>query len=78
MREAMAKVFGEYPRGRMNENDAGALPMGIGIENGRVVVRFPKPVTWFGLAGDDALAMAAVLIKHARAAGCTKPFVLEV
>lgn len=77
MAEAMKQVFGEYPNGRLNDNDAGALAVEIGQEGGSVVMRFPKPVAWIGFTGDQAMEIAQVLIKHARAAGITAPAILR-
>lgn len=78
LREAMGKLFGEYPEGRLNENDAGAIAMSVGQEGGKVVMRFPKPVAWIGFTGDEAMQLAQTLMKHGRAAGLTKPFTMEI
>jgi hypothetical protein len=76
--ETMGKLMGEYPNGRMNPQDAGAVAVGIGVEAGRVIMRFPKPVAWVGFTGDEALEIAATLIKHARHAGVTSPLVIRL
>lgn len=78
MSELMRSLMGEYPNGRMNADDAGAIAMQVGVEEGRVVVRFPKPVAWIGMSGDEAIGLAQMLMKHARAAGITAPVVLRV
>jgi hypothetical protein len=78
MQGAMCKLFGEYPNGKLNENDAGALAVEIGTENDRVVIRFPKPVAWIGFTGDQAMEIAQTLMKHARRAGITAPVVLRI
>lgn len=78
MHEAMQKAFGEYPNGKLNENDAGALALAISNERGVVKISFPKPVAWIGFTGDQAMEIAALLIKHAREVGATAPFVLRV
>lgn len=78
MNEAMRQVFGEFPDGKLNANDAGAVAVEIGSEQDRVVMRFPKPVAWIGFTGDQAMEIAQTLIKHARAAGITAPFILRV
>lgn len=78
MSEAMKKLMGEYPEGRLNENDAGAVSMAVGTEGDKVILRFPKPVTWVGFTGDEAMQLAQDLIKHARRAGITAPFVLRI
>lgn len=76
--EAMRRLMGEYPDGRMNADDAGAIAMQVGTEEGRVVLRFPKPVAWVGMSGDEAMGLAQLLMKHARAAGVTAPVVLRI
>lgn len=76
--EAMKHVFGEHPNGRMNADDAGALAFAVGVEAGRVVLRFPKPVAWMGMTGDEALELAQLLLKHAKAAGITSPLVIRL
>lgn len=78
MREAMKKLMGEYPNGCMNEDDAGAIAMEVGHEDGRVVMKFPKPVAWIGFSGDEAMALAQALITHARKAGITAPAILRI
>lgn len=76
--DAMRQLMGEYPNGRLNEQDAGALAMSVGIEDGRIVMRFPKPVAWIGFTGDQAMEIAQELIKWARRAGVTAPLVLRI
>jgi hypothetical protein len=50
--DAMGRIFGEHPDGKLNADDAGALAFAVGVEAGRVVLRFPKPVAWMGMTGD--------------------------
>lgn len=76
--ESMQRLLGEYPDGRMNEDDAGAIAMQIGTEQGRVVLRFPKPVAWVGMTGDEAMQLAQDLMRHARRAGITAPVVIRI
>lgn len=78
LREEMKKLMGEYPHGRLNKDDAGAVAMAVGVESGKVILRFPKPIAWVGFTGDDAMELAQVLIKHARAAGLTAPAIIRV
>jgi len=46
---------------------------GVGVESGKVVIHFAEPTAWFGMTGDQAMDLAAVLMKHARSVGLTKP-----
>jgi hypothetical protein len=77
MSELTKKLMGEYPNGRLNENDAGALAVSIGQEGGAVVMRFPKPVAWIGFTPEQSVEIAQMLIKRAREAGFTKPVTLS-
>jgi hypothetical protein len=78
MSEAMRKLFGEYPEGKLNANDEGALALIIDDEKGKVVMRFPKPVAWIGFTPEQAIDIAQTLITHARRCGSTVPLVLRV
>ena len=78
MSDAMAKLLGEYPDGKLNQNDEGALALIIGNENGRVILRFPKPVAWIGFTPEQALEIAESLIQNARKCGGPVPLVLRV
>lgn len=75
---AMRSLMGEYPDGRLNKDDAGAIAVAIGEEGGRVVMRFPKPVAWIGFTGDEAMEIAQTLMMHARKAGLTHPAVIRI
>ena len=67
--EKMERIFGEYPNGRLNKDDAGALAVAIGHENGAVTIQFPKPVAWIGFTPEQAVDIANTLLKHAREVG---------
>lgn len=78
MHEMMKKLMGEYPQGRLNQNDAGALAMSVAVQNGKVIVEFPKPVAWFGMTPKEAIGMAEMLISKARAAGAKEPLTVKI
>jgi hypothetical protein len=78
MHEMLKQTLGEYPQGRLGPDDAGALPMAISQRDGKVVIEFPKPVSWIGFTGDDAMEIAQILMKHARAVGLTKPVTVRI
>lgn len=78
MSKAMAKLLGEFPDGKLNPNDEGALVVAIGSEGGRVVIRFPKAVAWIGFTPEQALDIASSLIDHARKCVLPVPLVLRV
>lgn len=78
MSELMQQIFGEFPDGKLNQNDEGALAVMVGNENGKVVIRFPKPVAWIGFTPEQAIDIAQTLITHARKCGLAIPLVLRV
>lgn len=78
MHEAMKGIFGEYPDGKLSPDDEGGLAMAVGHVSGRVKLQFPKPVAWIALSPDDAIALAQLLIDHAKAAGLREPVTLRL
>ena len=76
--EAMKHAMGEYPDGRLNAQDAGALALSVGVEGNSVVLRFPKPVAWIGFTGDQAMEIAQLLMTYGRRAGITAQVVLRI
>lgn len=68
----------KYPRGKLNADDEGQLAMRVGNDGMTVRLDFGKPVAWVGLSGDDAAALAAVLIRHAKQVGITKPLEIQL
>jgi hypothetical protein len=78
MHNAMKKLLGEFPDGKLNASDEGALAVMIVAENGRVTIRFPKPVAWIGFTPEQALGIASSLIDKARQCGSVVPLVLRV
>lgn len=78
MSEMMQKLMGEYPNGRLNSGDSGVVAMAVGVEGGRVLLRFPKVVAWVGMTPDEAIGLAETLVKHARAAGAAKPLTFQI
>ena len=78
MSDLMKRVFGEYPDGRLNTSDEGAVAMIVGANDGRVVLQFPKPVAWLGLTPDEAIGLAELLVKRARECGSKKPLTFNI
>lgn len=58
---------GEFPQDKLNETDEGGLVIAVGVEDGKVVVRFGKEVAWIGLAPEGAFELAEALVKHGAA-----------
>lgn len=55
----------KYPRGKLNDQDEGALTTAIGIEKDCVVIKWNKPVAWIGMPKDMAIEFASTIIKQA-------------
>lgn len=72
------QLQGEFPSGRLNVNDEGAVAVGIGHQQGKVVMSFPHPTTWIGFTPEQAFDMAESLIEHARACGFKRPLTLKI
>lgn len=58
----------DYPRGKLNEEDEGAISIAFTVEQDCVVIRFPKPITWLGLPAELADAMGQRLLERAEEA----------
>lgn len=37
-----------YPDGKLNKDDEGAFKVALGVDQGRIVISFGKPVAWIG------------------------------
>lgn len=57
----------EYPDGKLNEEDEGSIACGIGIEDGRVMIVWPKPITWIAYDPDGADEFADTIKEKAAA-----------
>jgi hypothetical protein len=56
---------GDFPQGKLNDDDEGGLRIAISTDQGNVAVYFGTPVSWFALPPDAALDMAEALRHHA-------------
>lgn len=55
----------KYPRGKLSEDDEGELQIAITIKDNTIIVAFGKPITWIGLAKQDAINFANLLLTKA-------------
>lgn len=78
MSEMMKRVFGEFPDGKLNQGDEGAVAMMVGSDAGRVVLQFPKPIAWIGLTPEEAIGLAELLVQRARKCGCNVPLTFNI
>lgn len=60
---------GEFPQGKLNDSDEGALRLGIAYDklDGIVRIEFGKPVAWLGLPPPQAIEFAKAILKKAGA-----------
>ena len=59
--DAALGATGRYPEGQLNPNDEGELAFAVGIEEGKIALRFGKPVAWFAMNRHQALQLIASL-----------------
>lgn len=78
LREAMKDLMGEFPDGRLNEHDQGAVAVAIGHQNERVTLQFPRNLNWIGFTPEQAIDIAQSLVEHARQCGCKKPLTVKI
>lgn len=72
------KSYGEFPDGRLNAQDEGAIPLGISHQNGKVVIQFVRNLNWIGFTPEQAIEIAEILIQHARQCGCNRPLTVKI
>lgn len=68
-RQLMSDQFGptgKFPQGKIAPGDEGEIAFGVGHSFREVVINFNAPVAWLGLTPEQAEALAAALIGHAR------------
>ena len=67
---------GEFPQGKLNDYDEGAVRIGVAYDklDGIVRVEFGKPVAWLGLPPPEAINFAKLLLKNSG----VKSFTLEM
>jgi hypothetical protein len=59
---------GEYPDGKLTDDDEGGIRILCTHYKGKVVLDFGTQVIWLGFRPDDARKIAAELLKQAEAA----------
>ena len=74
----MKQLYGEYPNGRLNADDQGAIPVAIGHDLGAVTMQFPRNLNWIGFTPEQAIDIAQGLVEHARQCGCKKPLTIKI
>ena len=56
---------GEFPDGKLNENDEGGLQMAIFTKDENLIIEFGKPVHWLGMSKAEAKEFARAILKKA-------------
>jgi hypothetical protein len=57
---------GEFPRGKLNADDEGAINIAIASDKaqGVIIIKFGTPTAWIGFPLDQAADFARVILKH--------------
>jgi hypothetical protein len=69
---------GDYPDGKLNDEDEGALQFGIADQDGNIIINFFKPVRWIAMPPEEAAKLAGVLIRRARKVAKQRGVILEI
>ena len=66
-KDMTAGPTGDYPDGKLNEEDDGGLAIAVAADpkDGVVIVDFGTPTTWIGLKPSDARGFANMLVEKA-------------
>lgn len=65
--DAVSKIgpTGDFPRGKFNASDEGALRIAVGTQGDCVVIGFGKEVAWLAMPKGQAMALASLIVRHA-------------
>lgn len=69
---AFRGALGDFPEGQLSKSDEGSIQFAIGVKDGKVVLDFGTPVAWVGMNPQQAMDVAALLVKRAREAARAK------
>ena len=69
--DANVGATGEFPEGKLNQNDEGEIRFGVAAdrEHNKIILNFGKPVAWIGMSPGQAIALADLLRSKARFVG---------
>ena len=57
---------GDYPNGKLNDNDEGALILSLFIKNGTIILDFGTKMSWLAVKKEDAYKLGNALIESAK------------
>lgn len=63
---ALLGATGNFPEGKISDNDEGEIKILIGSKTGTVFIEFGKPVSWVGLTPRAAENIGLALVAHAK------------
>jgi len=72
------KITGQFPDGKLTQNDEGALGMKVTNMGDKVVIAFGEPTSWVGMTGDQAAKLATDLLRRAKQVGITEPVTITL
>ncbi len=56
---------GEFPAGKLNDDDEGGLQMAIFTKDENLIIEFGTPVHWLGMSKAEAKEFARAILKKA-------------
>jgi len=56
---------GQFPDGKLNEDDEGQLQLAVAAKDGNVIIAFGKSVSWMAMPPEDAKRLAEAIAKRA-------------
>jgi hypothetical protein len=56
---------GDYPRGKLRDDDEGGIRFAVIVRDKTVVLDFGQPVAWLGIPASDARALARAIMAAA-------------
>jgi len=62
-------MTGNYPRGKLNDEDEGTIMVKVDIQDNTLIVDFGKDITWFGMDKQRAIEFGKMLIEKAHSMG---------
>lgn len=65
MKDSQIGPMNEFPRGKLNDDDHGALRIAIGLEKDCVMIKFGIPTEWIAMPKANAIDFANTIIKQA-------------
>lgn len=57
---------GKYPEGKISGRDEGEIAFAVGVEDGKIVLNFGKPVAWVGFTPEQAMEIARMIRNKAK------------